>query len=221
MATATSARVSSSRHTVLWGAPVPVTGSCWQSDSYVTRHGGLHPWPPHLMPLSHAGSQGGVAGASEVLSRGAGASSASPHALLGVMVSPGVWGGACPPARGLRQSTQWAGGAVSQTLSCLSLPLAGAWGGLWGARDGKWGAGGGVVYSHGACFLPPASGEAVSNLLVKPDEPSWSGFLPGSASPRRHVPPVSPQARRDADSHRHLPGTEHPPPPRSRNGSGS
>lgn len=40
-----------------------------------------------------------------------------------------------------------------------------------------------VVYSHGACFLPPASGEAVSDLLVKPDEPSWSGFLPGSAQP--------------------------------------
>lgn len=59
-----------------------------------------------------------------------------------------------------------------------------------GGRGGK----GGVVYSHGTCFLPPASGEAVSDLLVKPDEPSWSGFLPGSASPGcRRVPPCIPR----------------------------
>lgn len=91
---------------------------------------------------------------------------------------------------GLHQSTG-RGGGVSQALSCLNLPLAGAWGGHGGPWVGS-GEPGGVVYSHGACFLPPASGEAVSDLLVKPDEPSRSGFLPGSASPRQRVPPRPP-----------------------------
>lgn len=107
---------------------------------------------------------------------------------LRVTLLPAQGAGVPRGAPSPRMACVRAQGGVSQALFCLNLPLAGAWGG----RGGPWVGSGeprGVVYSHGACFLPPASGEAVSDLLVKPDEPSRSGFLPGSASPRWRVPP--------------------------------
>lgn len=92
--------------------------------------------------------------------------------------------------RGLHQSVLWWQGEFHKHFPASTCPYPLPWGGPCRARGWEaWGWG--VVYSSRACFLPPASGEAVSNLLVKPDEPSWSRLpaRPGcGASPSRAPP---------------------------------
>lgn len=102
--------------------------------------------------------------------------------------------------RGLHQSVLWWQGEFHKHFPASTCPYPLPWGGPCRARGWEaWGWG--VVYSSRACFLPPASGEAVSNLLVKPDEPSWSRLpaRPGCGASPSRAPPAP--RHRPAGSH--------------------